>query len=712
MNQNLKANRARASELSEERYHRARRVTKGQAKKVRLYPPTAFGSKLHNEEKRREISSCPVQLYKRADPSLRKDGKVDQNGYGSSALDNPFMSATADAPKSDTTMLGRSLRHLRDQLQGAVGMFRDLIYQYEDDQSASHARPRLECQTGGYHTPQTSEGAIDPEADASQQLLPAENASKLLRPYGSPHLPNKNSSGQMGDRLHVSTATPPDESSQERVQPHFRRRSQILDYSSTPGNSSLPKMDVSSNTEKGRSCGPFQYARIERNHRRRASRPTTARIDLPPILPRTTSKQAKTHAPLHWNQISEIRHSSFQDDSIDGAESDEKPTLDNRVQAADRFEEIFNLESSRSSKHESLPGRSSHIGLNGRGFVETEMSVPPKLGHHPQHLPVARDWRTSRKRLAAGIACANTALIGLIAGIYAGEVPAIQYVLADLGHSTILGNTCLYAGLAIPPFFFWPLPLLHGRKPYTLMALTVTMCLQIPQGVAVSVDRTPNTAYRAILLASRTISGFALGFVNINLQATLLDVFGASLQTSNPHHEALDPFDVRRHGGGMGIWLGLWSWCYIGSISFGFFIGTLIVQSGSVAWGFWMASLVTMFVLLINIIGPEVRQSAYGQTRAKVLGDIGGVQRIPRGEVKMHIHGTRPHWWGEEVKAGVVLCWKMLGQPGFAVLAVYSGWVYAHFTLVLMVCSCQAKPWSDGLTVAAVGGSHIAKLSI
>lgn len=65
-----------------------------------------------------------------------------------------------------------------------------------------------------------------------------------------------------------------------------------------------------------------------------------------------------------------------------------------------------------------------------------------------------------RKRITAAIACANTVFIGLIAGIYvsgddvlalaerladslycqAGEVPRMQYQIADTSHKVILGN--------------------------------------------------------------------------------------------------------------------------------------------------------------------------------------------------------------------------------------------------------------------------------
>jgi hypothetical protein len=78
------------------------------------------------------------------------------------------------------------------------------------------------------------------------------------------------------------------------------------------------------------------------------------------------------------------------------------------------------------------------------------------LRRHHRRQPIARNWTTSKKRLTATIACINTALLGIIVGIYvceliaqeqtqadiaqAGEVPRIQYYLADENHHVIIGN--------------------------------------------------------------------------------------------------------------------------------------------------------------------------------------------------------------------------------------------------------------------------------
>ena len=371
------------------------------------------------------------------------------------------------------------------------------------------------------------------------------------------------------------------------------------------------------------------------------------------------------------------------------------------------YTQIFGVNSRQASIDYTHPQRTHTQLLDLKGCRHVDVpEAPDDLDVHKTcgHAPVARDWPASRKRFTATVACISTACLGIIIGIYAGEVPAIQYMIADLHHYTILGNVLLYCGLVVPTLFLWPLPLLHGRKPYTVAALALTLCLQIPQGVAVGAYRSPDVqTYRTLLLLSRAVSGFALGFANVNFIATLLDLFGASLQSANPHQEVVDEYDVRRHGGGMGLWLGIWSWCSVGSISIGFMIGAFIIDDLPVTWGFWVSLLVLMVVLLLNIITPEVRRSAFRRTIEEVKGEGGKFSRVARGEVKLHLTAAGPYWWGEEVKAGMELCWLMVKQPGFLVLSVYTAWVYAQFTLVLMVCA----PWYSEETIFLTCGSYL-----
>lgn len=60
------------------------------------------------------------------------------------------------------------------------------------------------------------------------------------------------------------------------------------------------------------------------------------------------------------------------------------------------------------------------------------------LSRSYRRAPIARDWKNGRKRFVAMVACVNTALLGIIIGTYAGEVPAIQYTIADEHHYAIL----------------------------------------------------------------------------------------------------------------------------------------------------------------------------------------------------------------------------------------------------------------------------------
>lgn len=326
-----------------------------------------------------------------------------------------------------------------------------------------------------------------------------------------------------------------------------------------------------------------------------------------------------------------------------------------------------------------LKGR-NHISLRGehhKGFSFARTHKKPKI---------ARDWAPARKRFVATVACISTALVGLLVGIYAAEVPAIQYWIVDFHHYTILGNVFFFIGLSIPTFFFWPLPLLHGRKPYTLGAMSLAMPLLFPQALAVGQFRSPYVDYWRIgLIMPRALMGFVLGFANMNFKSTLTDLFGASLQSEDPHQEVVDENDVRRHGGGLGVWLGIWTWCAMGSIGVGFLFGAIIINHANPAWGFYISIVIIACVLVLNVICPEVRRSAFRRSVAEMKHEEGVSRRLGRGEVKMHLVHTGPKWWGEEFHYGVKLNAKMLRQPGFMVLAVYVSWIYGQIVLLVVV---------------------------
>jgi MFS family permease len=286
----------------------------------------------------------------------------------------------------------------------------------------------------------------------------------------------------------------------------------------------------------------------------------------------------------------------------------------------------------------------------------------------------------------ASVACFSTALIGIIVGIYTGETPSIQYYIVDFHHYTVLGNVFFFIGLAIPTFFFWPLPLLHGRKPYILGSMSLAMPLLFPQALAVGDFRSPYVAtWRVTLLLPRAVMGFCLGFANMNFKGMLMDLFGASLQSTNPHQEHVDEFDVRRHGGGMGVWLGLWTWSALGSIGLGFLIGAVVINYLTPAWGFYVSIIIIAFIMLLNVVCPEVRRSAFRRSVVEVMNGQDVSRRLARGEVKMHMVQSGPKWWGEEFYYGVMLSLNMLRQPGFTVLALYVAWLYGQMVLNIVV---------------------------
>jgi len=332
--------------------------------------------------------------------------------------------------------------------------------------------------------------------------------------------------------------------------------------------------------------------------------------------------------------------------------------------------------------------KNSHFSLGGKRHVSLRDHHVKgfSLARNHKRQKIARDWSPGRKRFVATVACISTALIGILVGIYAGETPAIQYYIVDFHHYTVLGNVFFFVGLAIPTFLFWPLPLLHGRKPYIMGSMSLAMPLLFPQALAVGEFRSPYVAtWRVGLIMSRALMGFCLGFANMNFKQMLTDLFGASLQSTNPHQEHVDEFDVRRHGGGMGVWLGLWTWSALGSIGIGFMIGAVIINTLNPAWGFYVSICIIAFVMLLNVLCPEVRRSAFRRSVAEVVNDGDVSRRLARGEVKMHMVQTGPKWWGEEFKHGVILSQKMLRQPGFLIMALYTAWIYGQQVLITLV---------------------------
>ena len=399
------------------------------------------------------------------------------------------------------------------------------------------------------------------------------------------------------------------------------------------------------------------------------------------------------------------RHSSITIRQPRDSSSDSSPTGGTTAGNVDHIgqSEGHNWGSDKYDEHDYLPSSA----LDGKHHITLADHQIWSIHHHKRQ-PISRNWSTARKRATALFLCIETALVGFIVGIYAGEVPSIQYALNDNQHHVILGNVVLFLGMGLTTFFFWPLPLLHGRKPYTLVALGIALALQFPQAVMVSSRHVGNnTKYMIGILVPRAILGLALGFVHINLKTTLLDLFGASLQSTHPHGEFVVTDDIRRHGGGMGLWLGSWAFCWIGSLSLGFMIGADIISGLNDAWGFYITVILIGIVLLLAVLTPETRRAPHRRTMAEIeLPNMQISRRVARGEITIHVYGDGPKWWWDEVLSGIYLCVKMLDQPGFGLMAIYLGWVYGEIVLIIVVSVSTTCTWTGGsLTVCKLLGN-------
>ncbi|KAI8629945.1 hypothetical protein F5Y19DRAFT_484433 [Xylariaceae sp. FL1651] len=417
----------------------------------------------------------------------------------------------------------------------------------------------------------------------------------------------------------------------------------------------------------------------------------------PPVCTRNSSRNPhKVEEPIcedpeacQANRLSEIRQLDISFCSLDGGTSDdivdfsiqhntgekretgppnfeEIPLRDKRDTAA-KYSEKLRKKRTASSKH---AHELRNVSLRNKSHVSIKEGQRFSLTKSAKRQPtIARDWAPARKRFVATVACISTALVGVLIGIYAGLVPSIQYYIADFHHYSILGNVGLYLGMALPTFFCWPLPLLHGRKPYIVGSLCIAMPLLFPQAIAISARRSPDTSvWRWALLSSRALMGFFLGLANMNFHSMLTDLFGASLMSSNPHQEVVDEYD-----------------CFIGSLSAGFVIGAVVIDSLQPSWGLYISIVIIAVVLLLNVLCPEVRRSAWRRSVAEVRMGASISRRLARGEIMMHRVQTGPRWWGQEVYHGAALSLEMLRQPGFTILAVYSAWVYAQIVLIIVL---------------------------
>lgn len=213
-----------------------------------------------------------------------------------------------------------------------------------------------------------------------------------------------------------------------------------------------------------------------------------------------------------------------------------------------------------------------------------------------------------RKRYVASVACFSAAAIETVIGIYFGLSPVIQEYLSDGDSWVAVGNTWCFLGMALTTFFCWPLPLLHGWKPYVVGGLPISLVLLFVQATAVISERLWDvTGWRNALLVTRGVMSACFACVGLNFYSTLTNLFGGSI-TLALLRLSTDDGDQRRRGGGLGIWLGIYTWCWISSISLGFGIGGAIAKYRPPTWGFYLSILI-LVTLILNVVLPDTRST-------------------------------------------------------------------------------------------------------
>lgn len=136
----------------------------------------------------------------------------------------------------------------------------------------------------------------------------------------------------------------------------------------------------------------------------------------------------------------------------------------------------------------------------------------------------------------------------------------------------------------------------------------------------------------------------------------------------------------------MGLWLGIWAWCFVGSLALGFLVGAAITAHLNPAWGFYIMVIILAVFLVVNVAAPETRRAAHRRSILHYFDEEERLKKkVARGEIKLHLEAEGPAYWWEEVWAGIKLMVHMLLQPGFCVLALYLAWVYALVVLVTLV---------------------------
>lgn len=244
----------------------------------------------------------------------------------------------------------------------------------------------------------------------------------------------------------------------------------------------------------------------------------------------------------------------------------------------------------------------------------------------------------------AVVACISTAAIGAVTGMCFGFTSKSQDHLSGEDGWVPLGNVWCFLGMALSTFFCWPLPLLHGRKPYILGGLAMSLVLVVPQATAVSAGRLEDVeGWRTALLVARAVMGACLALASMNFYSTLMDLFGASIASSH-RSESTEDGGLRRRRDGMGIWLGIYTWSWIASVPLGFGIGEVVADHRPPTWGFYPSILLIFVVLVFNVLPPDARGVPYRRAVAGTRTHAAASVEPQFGEAMLHRVKESPSW--------------------------------------------------------------------
>lgn len=258
---------------------------------------------------------------------------------------------------------------------------------------------------------------------------------------------------------------------------------------------------------------------------------------------------------------------------------------------------------------------------------------------------------------------ATNSLAAWIAGNYKGEVDLIEESLRIGPNIGLLGNVLFLLALALVVFIFWPLPLLHGRKPYIMISLLLMIPLQIPQGLTlppytIAKQNESMVSYVLCFYFFRAISGGVLGFTVINCLSTVLDLFSVDTGACCRGGVVLNGRAIKKQnwnllGGGIrgsrpGMWIAMFVWSTTVFYGIGFFVGQLTINSTTPAWGFWITAIITGSLLIIVGVVSEVRppwkrhDPAHGLSR-HISTNTSMPTVTERGEISVALTGISPN---------------------------------------------------------------------